>query len=64
MKGKQEKLWLFEKAWNVFIEKNEILVMKNISPLNFAKYLRYSEAQKNRGIANIEKRFQQVGSLF
>ena len=38
--------------------------MKNISPLNFAKYLRYSEAQKNRGIANIEKRFQQVGSLF
>ena len=36
----------------VLIEKNEILVAKNISPLNFAKCLSYSEVQKNRNIVN------------
>ena len=39
-----------------------MMVVKNISPLNFAKYLSYSEVQKN--VANIWNRFEQVGSLF
>ena len=29
------------------IEKNELLVVKNIFPLNFAKYVSFSEVQKN-----------------
>ena len=33
----------------------EILVVKNISPLNFAKYLSYSEVQKNRNVVNIRR---------
>ena len=47
----------------VLIEKNEILVVQNISPLNFAKYLTYSEVQKNRNIVNNWNRFQQGGCL-
>ena len=45
-----EKLWSFEKAWNVLIKKIEILVVKNVSPVNFAKYLSYSEVQKSRNV--------------
>ena len=45
----------------VLIEKNEILVVQNISPLNFAKYLTYSEVQKNRNIVNNWNRFSKVG---
>ena len=45
-----EKLWSFEKAWNVLIKKIEILIVKNVSPLNFAKYLSYSEVQKSRNV--------------
>ena len=45
----------------VLIEKNEILVVKNIPPLNFAKYLSYSEVKKNRNIVNNWNRFQQGG---
>ena len=41
-----------------------MLVVKNISQLNFAKYLGYSEVQKNTSVVNNWKRFQQVGSLF
>ena len=48
----------------VLIEKNEILVVQSISPLNFAKYLSYSEVQKNRNIVNNWNRFQQGGCLF
>ena len=33
----------------------EILVVKNISPLNFTKYLSYSEVQKNRNVVNIRR---------
>ena len=33
----------------------EILAVKNISPLNFAKYLSYSEVQKNRNVVNIRR---------
>ena len=40
------------KAWNVLIEIIEILVVKNISPLKFAKYLSYSEVPKNMNVAN------------
>ena len=47
----------------VLIEKNEILVVQNISPLNFAKYLTYSEVQKNRNVVNNWSRFQKVRSL-
>ena len=45
-----EKLWSFEKVWNVLIKKIEILVVKNVSPVNFAKYLSYSEVQKSRNV--------------
>ena len=45
-----EKLWSFDKAWNVLIKKIEILVVKNVSPVNFAKYLSYSEVQKSRNV--------------
>ena len=38
--------------------------MKNIFPLNFAKYPSYSEVQKNRNVVNNWKRFQQVYSKF
>ena len=49
---------------NSFSEsKKKILVVKNISPLNFTKYLSYSEVQKNRNVVNIWNRFNQVGSL-
>ena len=34
--------------WNVLIEKIKILVVKDISPLKFARYLSYSEIPKNR----------------
>ena len=61
---KARKTWSFEKAWNVLIEKIEILVVKIISPLNFAKYLSYSEVQKDRNVVNDWNRFQQVESLF
>ena len=45
---KQEKLLPFDKARNNLIEKIEIRAVKNIFPLDFAKYLSYSELQKNR----------------
>ena len=43
---------MFEKTWKVLIEKIVILIVKNISPLNFAKYLAYSEVQKNKDVVN------------
>ena len=36
--------------------------MKNMFPLDCAKYLSYSDVQKNRKVVNIWIRFQQVGS--
>ena len=36
---KQEKTLSFEKVWKVLIEKIEILIVKNISPLNFVKVI-------------------------
>ena len=45
-------------------KKIEIWAVKNISPLGLAKYLSYSEVQKNRKVVNVWIRFQQVGSLF
>ena len=55
---------MFEKAWKVQIEKIEILVMKNISPLNFAKYLSYSEAQKNSNVVNNWKKISASWDFF
>ena len=60
---KQEKLWSFEKAWKVLIAKIDTLIVKNISPLNFAKYQSCSEVQK-KDVGNNCNRFQQAGSLF
>ena len=34
--------------------------MKNISPLNFTKYLSYSEVQKNKDVVNNWNRFKQL----
>ena len=48
----------------VLIEKIEMLVVKDISPLNFAKNLSFSEVQKKIHVVNIWSRSQQVGSLF
>ena len=45
-------------------KKIEVWAVKNISPLGLAKYLSYSEVQKNRKVVNVWIRFQQVGSLF
>ena len=45
-------------------QKIETLVVENMFSLNFAKYLIYSEVQKNRNVVNIWNRFQQVWSLF
>ena len=53
----------FEKPQNVLIIKY-ILAVKNIFPLDFVKYLSYSEAQKNRNVINMWKRFQEAGVLF
>ena len=44
--------------------KNWDIDSENMSPLNFAKYLSYSEVQKSKGVINNWNRFQQVGSLF
>ena len=63
-KWKQEKLWSFEKVWNVLIEKINIWAVTKLFPLDFANYLSYSEMQKNRNVVNIWKIPQQVGSLF
>ena len=38
-----------------------ILVVKNIFPLNFAKYLSYSEVQKNRMLLIIGTDFRKLG---
>ena len=37
-----------------------MLIMKNISPLNFTKYLSYSEVQKNKDVVNNWNRFKQL----
>ena len=42
----------------------EMWAVKNVFPLDFAKYLSYSEVQKNRKAINVSIRFQQVGNLF
>ena len=44
--------------------KNWDIDSENMSPLNFAKYLSYSEVQKSKDVINNWNRFQQVGSLF
>ena len=36
-----------------------MMIMKNISPLNFTKYLSYSEVQKNKDVVNNWNRFKQ-----
>ena len=42
---------------NVLIEiKNEIWTAKNIFPQDFAKYLSYSEVQKNSKVVNVQIR--------
>ena len=46
------------------IKNIELWAVKNISPLDFANYLSYSEVQKNMKVVNVWIRFQQVGSLF
>ena len=38
--------------------------MKNISPLNFAKYLSYSEAQKNSNVVNNWKQISASWDFF
>ena len=50
--GKQEKLWSFDKARNFLIKENEGKGSEKIS-LDIAKYLSYSEVQKNSKIANV-----------
>ena len=42
-KNGQEKLWSFDKARNVLVEKTKARAVKNILPLDFARYLGYSE---------------------
>ena len=37
-----------------------MLIMKNISPLNFTKYLSYSEVQKNKDVVDNWNRFKQL----
>ena len=37
-----------------------MMIMKNISPLNFTKYLSYSEVQKNKDVVNNWNRFKQL----
>ena len=48
-----EKLWSFDKARNVLIENKKRYGMRNISPLEFIKYLSYSELQKNSKVVNV-----------
>ena len=45
-------LWSFDKARKVLIEKNKDMG-KNIFTLDFAKYLSYSEVQKNSKVVNV-----------
>ena len=47
--------------WNFLIEKIKILVVKNISPLKFARYLSYSEIQKNRNDVITGTDFSKLG---
>ena len=52
----QGKLWSFDEARNVLIEKkNEIKIsaVKILFPLDFATYLSYSEVQKKRKVDNV-----------
>ena len=52
-KKKQEKLWPFDKAKNVVVKKKKkIWAEKNIFLLDFAKYLSYSDVQKNSKFVN------------
>ena len=37
-----------------------MLIMENVSPLNFTKYLSYSEVQKNKDVVNNWNRFKQL----
>ena len=47
-----------DKASNVLIEEKYIWVLKNIYPLDFTKYLSYSEVQKNSKIVNVADPFK------
>ena len=44
------------------MEKNEIQTVKNIFPLDFAKYLSYSALQKNSKVLNVEIRSLRICS--
>ena len=52
---KARKLWSFDEAKNVLIEKNKIKIweVKILFPLDVAIYLSYSEVQKKRNVANV-----------
>ena len=48
-----EKLWSFDKARNDLIEKNRDMSSEKYILLDFAKYLSFSEVQKNSKIVNV-----------
>ena len=45
--------YAFDKSRNILIKKIKIWAVKNIFPLDFAKYPNYSEVQKNNKTTNL-----------